>query len=121
AYVPLDPAYPAARLRYMLEDSAPVALLTETSLLDLVPGMFAGPVLDLTAAVPPWQEQPTTNPSRAAVGLEPTHLAYVIYTSGSTGTPKGVMVEHRGVVNRLDWMQRAYRLTKDDAILQKTP
>ena len=54
-------------------------------------------------------------------GLQPGHLAYVIYTSGSTGTPKGVMVPHRGLVNRIDWMQRTYPLDARDAVLQKTP
>ncbi|MCZ6931097.1 AMP-binding protein, partial [Serratia marcescens] len=49
------------------------------------------------------------------------HLAYVIYTSGSTGKPKGAMNEHRGVVNRLVWMQEAYGLTAADTVLQKTP
>ncbi|MCP5049129.1 MAG: amino acid adenylation domain-containing protein, partial [bacterium] len=48
-------------------------------------------------------------------------LAYVIYTSGSTGKPKGVMVEHRSLVNRLDWMQRSYPLGEQDVILHKTP
>ena len=45
----------------------------------------------------------------------------MIYTSGSTGRPKGVEVEHRSVVNRLQWMQRRYVLGPDDVILQKTP
>jgi len=44
----------------------------------------------------------------------------VIYTSGSTGRPKGVMIEHRSVVNRLHWMQRAYPLGARDVLLQKT-
>ena len=47
--------------------------------------------------------------------------AYVIYTSGSTGKPKGVVNIHEGIVNRLQWMQDAYRLTAADRILQKTP
>jgi amino acid adenylation domain-containing protein/non-ribosomal peptide synthase protein (TIGR01720 family)/FkbM family methyltransferase len=51
----------------------------------------------------------------------PTDLAYVIYTSGSTGSPKGVMIQHRSVVNRLHWMQRAYPLSERDKILHKTP
>jgi amino acid adenylation domain-containing protein len=51
----------------------------------------------------------------------PDSLAYVIYTSGSTGRPKGVMNEHRGVVNRLVWMQAHFRLGADDVVLQKTP
>lgn len=53
--------------------------------------------------------------------LQPTDLAYVIYTSGSTGKPKGVMIEHRALINRLHWMQKAYPLTASDIILQKTP
>ena len=48
-------------------------------------------------------------------------LAYMIYTSGSTGKPKGAMNAHRGIVNRLLWMQDTYRLTTADVVLQKTP
>ncbi|MEV4195419.1 amino acid adenylation domain-containing protein, partial [Streptomyces toxytricini] len=58
-------------------------------------------------------------PARPAAG--PDHPAYLIYTSGSTGRPKGVAVTHRAIVNRLAWMQDAYRLTPDDRVLQKTP
>jgi amino acid adenylation domain-containing protein len=118
AYVPLDPAYPADRLRTMLEDSAPAALVTQSSLA----GTFAGldvPVVELDAPAPAWAEGPETNPGCA--GLTPGHLAYVIYTSGSTGRPKGVMNQHRGVVNRLAWMQAQFRLGADDVVLQKTP
>ena len=56
-----------------------------------------------------------------AVKATPENLAYVIYTSGSTGRPKGVMNEHRGIVNRLLWMQDKYRLFPEDRVLQKTP
>ena len=48
-------------------------------------------------------------------------MAYVIYTSGSTGRPKGVRNTHRGISNRLLWMQDAYGLTAEDRVLQKTP
>ena len=47
--------------------------------------------------------------------------AYVIFTSGSTGRPKGAINSHRGIVNRLLWMQREYGLTPEDRVLQKTP
>ncbi len=122
AYVPLDPTYPPERLRYMLEDSTPTTLLTEESLA----GMFAGvrtelEVIELGAETPEWADRPEVNPERRSVGLRPEHLAYVIYTSGSTGMPKGAMNEHRGVVNRLAWMQRAYGLDQQDSVLQKTP
>jgi amino acid adenylation domain-containing protein len=96
-YVPLDPAYPEERLQYMLEDSAPVALLTQRHLEDRFPGISV-PVLDLNATAA-WQSLSESNPEADAVGLSSSHLAYVIYTSGSTGRPKGVMVEHRGLCN----------------------
>ncbi|MGJ3561502.1 AMP-binding protein [Streptomyces sp. INA 01156] len=51
----------------------------------------------------------------------PDNPAYVIYTSGSTGRPEGVPVPHRGIVNRLLWMQDRYGLRADDRVLQKTP
>jgi amino acid adenylation domain-containing protein len=121
AYVPLDPAYPAERLNYMLEDSAPSVLLTQGRLKGMFTGLSKGlAVIDL-ADSPEWANQPESNPGRASVGLTPEHLAYVIYTSGSTGMPKGVMNEHRGVVNRLVWMQSAYGLDVHDTVLQKTP
>ena len=121
AYVPLDPSHPAERLGYMLEDSAPVVLLTQGDLIEIFSGLATNlPVIDL-AATSSWGDQPATNPDRASLDLTPEHLAYVIYTSGSTGQPKGVMVKHGGVVNRLVWMQRAYRLSPADAVLQKTP
>src|SRR4030095_6340999 len=53
--------------------------------------------------------------------VDPDDLAYIIYTSGSTGTPKGVMVPHKGIRNRILWMQEQYGLTARDRVLQKTP
>ncbi|MDP9040030.1 MAG: amino acid adenylation domain-containing protein, partial [Acidobacteriota bacterium] len=98
AYVPLDPAYPVERLRFMLEDSAPAAVLTQGSLRGLLAEVSeAVPVIELDPAEEPWIDHPETNPQPGSVGLTSEHLAYVIYTSGSTGTPKGVMVEHSNV------------------------
>lgn len=113
-YVPLDPAYPLERLAYMLEDSAPLAVLVQGSTRSLL-GDVAVPLIDLDQ--PQWQVLPTDN--LAVAELTPQHTAYVIYTSGSTGQPKGVINEHSGVVNRLLWMQDAYQLTAADTVLQK--
>ncbi|MDO3549540.1 non-ribosomal peptide synthetase, partial [Ralstonia pseudosolanacearum] len=113
-YVPLDPSYPQDRLTYMLEDSAPVAVLTQGLVREQL-GMLSVPVLDLDGPLEEAEHDPQVT------GLEPHHLAYVIYTSGSTGRPKGVMNEHRGVVNRLWWAQQTYRLDASDRVLQKTP
>jgi amino acid adenylation domain-containing protein len=122
AYVPFDPEYPAARLKGMLEDCQPVAILTEQALRGTVEALEpTARVVALDADAADWAQQPATNPSPGDAGLAATHLAYVIYTSGSTGTPKGAMNEHRGVVNRLLWMQDMFGLDAHDAVLQKTP
>src|SRR6266853_1216198 len=104
AYVPLDPVYPKERLRFMVEDSEPVVLLTQGHLMGLFSGLEAKvPVLELDDAAAPWLHEAESNPDPAEIGLSSRHLAYVIYTSGSTGTPKGVMIEHRNVINFLLW------------------
>jgi amino acid adenylation domain-containing protein len=98
AYVPLDPAYPEERLAFMLEDSAPLALLVHGATRERFAALAGDvPLVDLDADAAAWAELSATNPEPAALGLRPNHLAYVIYTSGSTGRPKGVMVEHGGV------------------------
>jgi amino acid adenylation domain-containing protein len=109
AYVPLDPAYPVERLRFMIEDSAPVVLLTQSHL----KGRFAEygdsvPVLDLSEGEAVWGREPESNPDPDAIGLTSGHLAYVIYTSGSTGQPKGVTIEHRNLCNYLKWALVTY-------------
>jgi enterobactin synthetase component F len=114
AYLPLDLGYPEDRLRGMLEDAAPRCAVGDASVLGPLVG--AGTVL-----VAPNESGATdvALPDPAASGGDGP--AYVIYTSGSTGRPKGVVVPHRGIVNRLEWMQGAYDLGRDDRVLQKTP
>jgi amino acid adenylation domain-containing protein len=116
AYLPLDPDYPPDRLAYMLADSrVPVVLVQERFLAALPPHDAMMVALDGVAAV----GEETTTPFASGAG--PDNLAYVIYTSGSTGRPKGTMNSHRGIVNRLLWMQERYGLTAADRVLQKTP
>ncbi|MGA3706605.1 amino acid adenylation domain-containing protein, partial [Ralstonia nicotianae] len=109
-YVPLDPSYPQDRLVYMLEDSAPVAVLAQSNTREQL-GALSVPVLDLDGPLEEAEHDPQVT------GLEPHHLAYVIYTSGSTGRPKGVMVEHRGLSNLLDWYLEDLGLCSDDTVL----
>ncbi|WLQ16387.1 amino acid adenylation domain-containing protein [Hahella aquimaris] len=127
AYTPLDPHYPRERLEYMLHDAAPKAVLSHDdvpahvkALLDAYAEESGARLLDLNQASA-WRDKEGGDLSREETAVNASHLAYVIYTSGSTGRPKGVMNEHRGVVNRLVWMQRFYGLTAQDAVLQKTP
>ncbi|HKS12292.1 MAG TPA: amino acid adenylation domain-containing protein, partial [Pseudomonas sp.] len=104
AYVPVDPAYPAERIAYLLEDSAPRVVLVETATAARV-GAIAQLNLDHDA----WQSQPDHQPQ--VPGLTEASLAYVVYTSGSTGQPKGVMVEHRTLGNLVHWHCQAFGLT----------
>ncbi|CAM8763661.1 non-ribosomal peptide synthetase [Burkholderia pseudomallei] len=125
AYVPLDPSHPPERLRRMLDDTNPVAVLVDDIGADALASFGShvaarSPRVHLSRDIAQWRTCSPTNPptprERAA-----RRLAYVIYTSGSSGEPKGVMNEHRGVVNRLWWMQQTYALDERDAVLQKTP
>ncbi|NWD72409.1 amino acid adenylation domain-containing protein, partial [Pseudomonas gingeri] len=108
-YVPIDPAYPAERIAYQLQDSAPVAVLADAAGLALL-GRFDGPRIDLRS--PALQVQPSSNPR--VIGISPHHLAYVIYTSGSTGLPKGVMVEHRNVARLFSATQSWFEFNEQD-------
>ncbi|HVR10280.1 MAG TPA: amino acid adenylation domain-containing protein, partial [Thermoanaerobaculia bacterium] len=137
AYLPLDPDDPVERLRHVLADTrAPVVLAQGTlaARLGLADGGGSGgdaasagaaTTLRLDDPAAPWcAPQPHASGAGAAdlAGLaHPDNLAYVIFTSGSTGRPKGTMNTHRGIVNRLLWMQQRYRLAAGDRVLQKTP
>jgi amino acid adenylation domain-containing protein len=120
AYLPVDPGYPPGRIAFMLDDGAAPLLLTQAALAGDLPRCDAQVLLldGLLLGAPPLSAAPVTDPEPLA---GPDDTAYVIYTSGSTGRPKGVANTHRGIANRLDWMQRAYALAPGDVVLQKTP
>ncbi|UZE84263.1 non-ribosomal peptide synthetase [Pseudomonas viciae] len=97
AYVPIDPAHPAERMAFMVQDSQPRALLSQAALnlpAGELPLLLLDTVDSLRAA-----SNPAFDANPQVPGLTAEHLAYVIYTSGSTGQSKGVMVEHRSVFN----------------------
>jgi amino acid adenylation domain-containing protein len=109
AWVPLDPEIPAERLRYMIEETGMSAVLADAALAAHLEGVE---IVDIRL----------TNAGRPeVVDISASNAAYVIYTSGSTGRPKGVENGHRGIVNRLLWMQSAYGLGPGNKVLQKTP
>jgi amino acid adenylation domain-containing protein len=114
AYLPLDPGYPQERLLDMVQDSAPVVLLTQEALAGRLAGLDV-PLLALDEDAAWWEGQPDTNPERAAI--TPESLTYVIYTSGSTGRPKGVEMIHRGASNLLHWYLGSTGITERDAVL----
>nr|WP_285442818.1 non-ribosomal peptide synthetase [Burkholderia glumae] len=117
AYVPLDPAYPPARLAYMLEDSAPAALLVQAATAArLAPQGVRRIRLDRPEA---WREAAASDPQPAEpAGPDASPLAYVIYTSGSTGQQKGVMVEHRGLANLAAMQARHLAVDAGSRVLQ---
>jgi len=113
AYLPIDGEYPEDRIEYMLKNSGTEILLVKKQLKDEI--KFNGEVISIEELE--LSDYESSNPKRIN---KSTDLAYVIYTSGSTGLPKGAMIEHHSVINRLNWMQKAYPLTEADIILQKT-
>ena len=117
AYIPLDPGYPAERLAFMLLQSQAPVVLTEAHLLEHLPQTSA----HLLCLTRDWPAIRAESASQFRQAVEPQSLAYVIYTSGSTGVPKGAMNTHRGICNRLLWMQATYGLTAADRVLHKTP
>jgi amino acid adenylation domain-containing protein len=109
AYAPLDPDYPAERLAYMLEDTAPVVLLTRGAAGAALAADTVGvSAVDLEADEWEWAANCEANPYRAVAGMDARSLAYILYTSGSTGQPKGVAIEHRSVVNFICWAKTAF-------------
>ncbi|MDJ0574306.1 MAG: amino acid adenylation domain-containing protein [Xenococcaceae cyanobacterium MO_234.B1] len=117
AYIPLDPGYPKDRLGYMLSDSQVPIVLTSKTAAPALPTSDA----QLVYLDADWQAIAKSSQDNPISSVNSENLAYTLYTSGSTGKPKGAMNNHRGIVNRLLWMQDRYQLTASDSVLQKTP
>ncbi len=111
-YVPLDPAYPRARLSYMVENSSPRVLVTQRSLASIFP---APPVVLLV------DELDRLDGENPDVPVGDDDLAYVIYTSGSTGNPKGVAMPHGPLARLVQWQLTESRLEPGARTLQFAP
>ncbi|MCB5183512.1 condensation domain-containing protein, partial [Streptomyces sp. SMC 277] len=92
AYLPVDPAYPAERIAYMLDDARPALVVTTGELAATLPGTAPTYLVD-------GEQQSAAAPLTPSAAVRPQTPAYVIYTSGSTGRPKGVVVTHAGVAS----------------------
>eukprot|EP00505_MAST-04D_sp_SCG-Rhode-Island_P006835 Stramenopile-MAST_4_protein_6835 len=117
-YVPLDPAYPLARLQFMATDSnVDVVLTTGTD-------QSADVIRAATGATLVLLDAPDPSPADASeVALPPVPseaYAYVLYTSGSTGRPKGVCGSHRAMLNRFRWGWKEFPFETDEVVAHKT-
>ena len=121
AYVPVDPEYPKARVRFVLADAEPVCMVVTADLAARAPSDATAPLVvlddpDVAAELAGYGAGPVSDAERGGP-LLPEHPAYVLYTSGSTGVPKGVIVPHQNVVSLLAAGKRLLRLRADDVWL----
>ena len=107
AYMPIDPTYPAARVRRILEVGRPKAMVSAE------PNSLAGSLPQGVATID-IHSGPRDGTALAPVARH-DHIAYTVFTSGSTGQPKGVLVAHRSLVNYLGWAQELTDFGEDDA------
>jgi amino acid adenylation domain-containing protein/thioester reductase-like protein len=114
AYLPLDPNYPPERLRMMLEDSTPHAVLTQQTLRELIPATQRRVVYLEQHLLHSGDSQAE---NRSTKGLSANNLLYVIYTSGSTGRPKGIAMSHQSMVNLIEW-HRSFGVREPQRVLQ---
>ncbi|MGU3776773.1 amino acid adenylation domain-containing protein [Burkholderia metallica] len=123
AYLPVDPDYPAERIAYLLRDARPAVAITQAHLRAQVEAALGdGSTTQLLTVADLLADQVDESEEAAAAdAIDDARLAYLIYTSGSTGKPKGAGNTHGALANRIAWMQHAYRLTRDDVVLHKTP
>jgi len=117
AYVPLDPSYPAERLRLTLDDAQVPVLLTQESLsssVSLLSSSMPEPQAEAVCLDADWAKIAAHSTANPQSGATPEDLVYVIFTSGSTGRPKGVQVPHRAVVNLLSFMTAELHMGPQD-------
>lgn len=113
AYLPIDPGYPAQRIKYMLKDSNTKILLIQKNIGEKIEFEFEKLIIDDENLY-----------AESGINIEnkclPEDLAYLIYTSGSTGTPKGVMIENRSVVNFINGFTDKIKFSAGKIVLSAT-
>lgn len=113
AYLPLDPADPAARLSRISRDAQVSAILSRSVFRVQLSGNQT-PVIGFDEE----EDGITTSVQRLSNVVDPSNLAYVMYTSGSTGVPKGVQIDHSAIVGHVLGVQESFRLAASDRMLQ---
>lgn len=107
AYVPLDPAYPAERIREIIADTQAPFILTNNND-SVVEGCEFINIADIPES------------SKLLPRTSPDGVAYVIYSSGTTGKPKGIMIQHKAILNLLYWYNERYEINENTRIVQLT-
>ncbi|KAK4451174.1 non-ribosomal peptide synthetase [Podospora aff. communis PSN243] len=113
AYVPIDPAYPVAYSRSMIDDARPKTVVCDATRQALL-GVDAG------LCLLPEQIPDVMDTAEESIKIHPDSLAYVMYTSGSTGKPKGVRVPHRQLNNWLSALEASLPFQPGEVVGQKT-
>ncbi len=116
AYLPLDPAFPQNRVRFMLEDAGVQVIVSEKAL-QLGLQSHSGRLVLLDHD---WETIAKESPAKIAGKWDSDYPAYLIYTSGSSGLPKGVQISHRAVVNFLTSMAQLPGMTAADVLVSVT-
>ena len=111
AYLPIDPAVPDERIKFMITDAAPIAALTSTALRSRLTGSELT-VLDIT------DPRVDSQPGTALPAPAPDDIAHLIYTSGTTGVPKGVAVTHHNITRLFDALEVDVALTPNQVWAQ---
>ncbi|HMZ20186.1 MAG TPA: AMP-binding protein, partial [Blastocatellia bacterium] len=122
AYTCIDRAFPDEQVRDILTDADAVALLTDSEGVERArrAGWLPNRVFDIAEVVAQLLKRGAPEPAPIPDWLTPESLAYVIYTSGTTGRPKGVMIEHRGIVNLVDYDREVFKLKPEDRVSQNS-
>lgn len=113
-YLPIDPAYPDERIKYILDDSQVDLLLVNSENTNYHFQNKSITIIDMG------NKEYSTFERIKGVSIHPEDAAYLIYTSGSTGKPKGVVNNHGGLYNRVMWQSKALKYSQDTVFIQKT-
>lgn len=106
AYLPLPPDSPRERLEYMVHDASVKIIFTQQHLRDKLQSIESNKDIKIVTLEDICSFSNSEEPMifTPIIQLRPENLAYIVYTSGSTGNPKGVLIEHRSVVNQMQWL-----------------
>lgn len=123
AYLPLPPDSPRERLEYMVHDASVKIIFTQQHLRDKLQSIESNKDIKIVTLedICSFSKSEEAMIFTPIIQLRPENLAYIVYTSGSTGNPKGVLIEHRSVVNQMQWLVEKKYIGFDKTIIHKTP